>query len=733
MSFFNELRRRNVFKVAAAYLIVGWLILQVGEVLAPALRLPDWVNSALVYFIILGFPLALIFAWAFELTPEGLRLEKKVNPNESITHVTGRKLNTSIIVLLVLALAYFVVDKFWIQPRLAGEPPATAGVQLKEHSIAVLPFADMSPEGDNEYFSDGLTEELLNILSRIGELQVAGRTSSFAFKGRNEDLRTIGAKLNVGTILEGSVRKDDRRNRVRITAQLVNATDGYHLWSEVYDRQLDDIFAIQEEIAHEVAKALRVTLLGEDQARLEQAPSTAVSVYDLYLQALGDIRAGGYVSLGRAVDRLQQVLTEDPAYAPARLALVNAWLQMANTGALSAQEAVRRGLPVLEALLADDPANSEAHVSLAILRIFQGEFEAANREFVTALELDPRNALALGEYGRFLFNGGETERGLELLQAALGREPYAVEVLWDLCQTNAYLQNLEAALAACARIADVEPDSPFVNYGPAQAYLWRGEYARGMEGYLRAIEQDPGDHEMLGAMSMFWTSLGDADQSRAWLQRAEAIGAGQPVPINARLQLHQFLEQHDLARKLVREALAQDLDARHGTPFHFRQINAFESLAFGEPEVALAPYREAHPWAFAADLEPPLEPREYTDDLIYIADLMMRSGLPSERSEQLLALFEANLDAFWPAQGVWQGDYRRAQLATLRGNPDAAVALLERAFERGWRGFWRQHLVYDPVLSRLRDNAAYQRLVARFEEDMERQRAEAHALLGVGP
>jgi TolB-like protein len=180
-----------------------------------------------------------------------------------MTQVTGRKLNATILILLVLALGYFVADKFWIQPRLHPEPPTKDTAQPKAHSIAVLPFADMSPEGDNEYFSDGLTEELLNILSRISELRVAGRTSSFAFKGRNEDLRAIGEKLNVNTILEGSVRKDDRRNRVRITAQLVSAEDGYHLWSEVYDRELDDIFAIQEEIAHEVAKALRITLLVE--------------------------------------------------------------------------------------------------------------------------------------------------------------------------------------------------------------------------------------------------------------------------------------------------------------------------------------------------------------------------------------------------------------------------------------------------------------------------------------
>jgi TolB-like protein len=274
MSFFNELKRRNVIRVAAAYIIVGWLIMQAGDTLAPALHLPEWVNSLLVFFLLLGFPLALFFAWAFEMTPDGIKKEKEVDRSQSITQVTGQKLNYTIITLLIAALAYFAYDKFLVQPTSKTESTIVVEetakpIEVTEQSIAVLPFVDMSATGDNEYFSDGLTEELLNILAKIKELRVAGRTSSFAFKGKDEDLRSIGEKLNVISILEGSVRKDDKRNRVRITAQLINVEDGYHLWSESYDRQLDDIFAIQDEIAHEVAKALRITLLGEDEARLE--------------------------------------------------------------------------------------------------------------------------------------------------------------------------------------------------------------------------------------------------------------------------------------------------------------------------------------------------------------------------------------------------------------------------------------------------------------------------------
>ena len=265
MSFFAELKRRNVFKVAAAYIIVGWLIMQAGDTLAPALHLPEWVNSVLVFFLLLGFPLAMFFAWAFEMTPEGIKKEKNIERDQSITRVTGQKLNYTIIGLLVLTVGYFVYDKFVSSTPNAVETtavssPASESQTNPYQTIAVLPFVNMSEDPGNEYFSDGLTEELLNILAKIKELRVAGRTSSFAFKGKGEDLRIIGEKLNVSSILEGSVRKDDKRNRVRITAQLINVDDGYHLWSETYDRELDDIFAIQDEIAREVARALTITL-----------------------------------------------------------------------------------------------------------------------------------------------------------------------------------------------------------------------------------------------------------------------------------------------------------------------------------------------------------------------------------------------------------------------------------------------------------------------------------------
>jgi TolB-like protein len=271
MSFFAELKRRNVFRVGAAYLVVAWLLMQVTDTLVPALHLPSWIVTAVALFLIIGLPLALIFAWAFELTPEGLKREAEVEPAESIRHRTGRKLDYVIIGALVLALGSFAYDKLLLDPQRDAALLESAKQDFQKQadaagdaqkSIAVLPFANMSADPEQEYFVDGLAEELLNLLAGIPELRVAARTSSFSFKNdENIDIRSIGEKLNVKHILEGSVRKAG--DTLRITAQLIEADSGYHVWSQRFDRQFEDVFAIQDEIAAAVADALRISLLGE--------------------------------------------------------------------------------------------------------------------------------------------------------------------------------------------------------------------------------------------------------------------------------------------------------------------------------------------------------------------------------------------------------------------------------------------------------------------------------------
>ena len=312
MNLFGELSRRNVFRVGIAYAVASWVLLQFVDVISQILELPVWAPKLIFLILIIGLVPALIFAWAFELTPEGIKKESEVDRSGSIAPHTGRKLNIVIIGSLVVAVALLVMDRQFSNPA----EETSVAISDTEKSIAVLPFVNMSSDAEQEFFSDGITEEILNSLASEKSLKVAGRTSSFAFKGRNDDLRRIGEALGVDHILEGSVRKSGAQ--VRITAQLIQVDNGFHLWSETYDRELTDVFAIQDEIAKEILKQLRSQLLAdEDLVVVVEAKRTNPVVYDLYLRAKQRIytRKGSEIQI--AMSELDKAIQLDPEYAPA--------------------------------------------------------------------------------------------------------------------------------------------------------------------------------------------------------------------------------------------------------------------------------------------------------------------------------------------------------------------------------------------------------------------------------
>jgi adenylate cyclase len=279
MSFFAELKRRNVVRVGIAYAVIGWFLAQVAEFAFDNFDAPPWVLKSFVVVLVLGLPIALFFAWAFELTPEGVKREKDVDRSTSITHSTGRKLDFIIIGALAVALAYFIWERQLDVTQV--KPDTQASVESDtEVSIAVLPFVNMSSDQENEYFADGLSEELLNQLAQIPSLLVAGRTSSFSFKGENDDLRAIGKALSVANILEGSVRRQG--DKVRVTAQLIRVADGFHLWSNTYDRTMDDIFVIQDDISANVAAAMKIVLDEPSRQRMQRAGVRNVEAFVEY-------------------------------------------------------------------------------------------------------------------------------------------------------------------------------------------------------------------------------------------------------------------------------------------------------------------------------------------------------------------------------------------------------------------------------------------------------------------
>ena len=319
MSFIRELKRRNVFRVGMAYAVIGWLVLQLSDILISLLDLPDWIGRAVIFVLVIGFPLALIFAWAFELTPEGIKLDKKVDRAVVESRQYGRKLDYVIIGALVLALGYFL----WERQQITA-PPTTP-----DRSVAVLPFVNLSSDEEQEWFVDGLTEEILNSLARTPDLLVAARISSFSYKGTSEDVRKIAVELGVAHILEGSVRKGG--DTLRVTAQLIRASDGFHLWSDTFDRPSADVIAIQEEIALQIANALETAMDPEALAAMVSAGTRSVPAYEAYLRGMGHYlnrRSGGDADeLLAAFSEWETAIELDPGFALAYGRIEDFWFE----------------------------------------------------------------------------------------------------------------------------------------------------------------------------------------------------------------------------------------------------------------------------------------------------------------------------------------------------------------------------------------------------------------------
>lgn len=322
MSLFQELKRRNVFRVAIAYLITAWLLIQLTDILVPLLTLPDWVGRLVFLILVVLFVPILIAAWALEMTPEGIKFEKQVDRSASITPSTGKKINAITIGVLALAVVVLLIDKLVLE----DDPPAAAIASI-DKSIAVLPFADLSQGQDQEWFADGLAEEILNALARAPDLLVASRTSAFAYKGSDKDLRLIATELGVAHILEGSVRRTT--DRLRVTAQLIRAADGFHLWSENYDRDADDIIEVQEDLALKIANAMQTTMDPVALKKMLSAGTRSVDAYQNYLQGLASIedsyRDGFAEKTLQALAFFEEAQRLDPAFSAAHLQLARIW------------------------------------------------------------------------------------------------------------------------------------------------------------------------------------------------------------------------------------------------------------------------------------------------------------------------------------------------------------------------------------------------------------------------
>lgn len=603
---FAELRRRHVVRVTGAYAILAWGTLQVLDIILPALQVPDWVLTLFVVLAVIGLPIVATVTWIYDITPEGVvRTDRVDDGTVEQIHWNWRWLDYAIIVLLAAILAYVLV-------RDGGGAPHAPG-----KSIAVLPFADLSTEGNHRYFCDGMSEALIDSLGRIPELTVASRTSSFAYRDLSMDARTVAGKLDVSTILEGSVRKFG--NEVRIDARLVDGRNGYNLWNDSYEGTLDDIFSLQDKIAQAIVNVLEVKLLGS--GKLVETATRDQGAYDLYLRGRAKLRETGTLKdLAAAVDFFEQALERDPEFALAMAGLCTArWQEYEITrdreqserAVAACQDAAAneshtethvslgrlyegtgqldKANAALEHALEMAPENAEAFAARGLVRVAEGDLQAAEREILRAIELDPEYWRHYSDLGYVHAVMGQLDKAGEQFSRAISLQPGSPIPHYQL---GAVLllqgQNLKAADAFRASIAHGATARAYSN--AASNYFYSGALEEAEEMYREAATLNPSDHRWRGNLAFTIALQGGRDhEAREYFERAAELAYKRlevnPGDHSARSSAAIYLArlgQADAARKELRTLADQEF-----TDLNVKADQATAYLFLGEPDTAV--------------------------------------------------------------------------------------------------------------------------------------------------
>jgi len=707
MGFFEELKRRNVFRVGVAYLLFSWVIIQVTDTVGPALKLPEWTLALVTWISIIGFPLAIFFAWAFELTPQGIKAEKDVDRSQSITPDTGRKINYVVIALLLFAIAILVGKDFASDD--GGETGTVAESVVDDaasidqgfESIGVLPFVNMSDDPAQEYFSDGISEELLNALAKLRNLQVAARTSSFAFKGQNLDITDIGSQLNVDTVLEGSVRKSG--TKIRITAQLIEVDSGYHLWSETYDRELTDIFAVQDEITAAIVEALLLHFDTGESSEAVKSEATNMSAYDAYLHGRHQINSLEPDSARAALRSFRDATDADPDFAAAwaaRAMVVITLRESAFVEGIPREEAVLLASNAIERALAIDPDLAEAHVAQGMLYADSYEFESALQSLNKALEINPSLVEALRLSARILSRFGRVKEAQQdilkalrldphnqvtaILAANLADEYYEAEFFATVEQSTVQFERARQILEAQRFYQD--PDAALDEYrnyaadaDAADLFLARFQFY-----FLKEINEEAFSKAgRVEDMLLMWMFIG----SNQW-DKAQAIYDGWPAPIQ---QMTLNLEEMSIMQAQQGNcALALDM---------LQQAHGDEVKIYGEVS--------------------PNFSRSNSNLALNRVQCLRQLGMSDEANE-ILARARTYVETL--RQNTVYGFFKiDAKLHVLDGDIDGALDVMESALDRrevGWT------FRYDPILRTLAEEARFQALFKSIDDEIDAMRAE---------
>ncbi len=589
---FVELKRRSVFRVAMAYTVVAWLVMQIADTATSGLSLPEWVNPFVILMLALGFIPTLIFAWAFELTPDGIKKTVDIEADGSVIVQSGSRLNYVTIAAVVLGIAFVTWSRFGGNIESSVEQSTTiAGA----NSVAVLPFVNMSGSQENEYFSDGLTETLLHMLTQVPDLQVVARTSSFAFKGEDKDIRTIGAALGVAHILEGSVQRVGER--VRITAQLVRASDGMHVWSENYDRTLDDLFGIQDEIAARVGESLSKSLLGtNERIKIAGIGTQNVDAYDLYLRALSERVGRSHDGLQLAENLLKEALARDPDFLDAKSELGDLYVEQMNSGLRPMDVALTDGIDLLEQVLAERPTDVRTRAYLINAETYKyffagdlGVLDQSISQLGALIEEAPSAFAPRFVLGRILSTINRDEEALVQFDALRTLDPLNARIHFEIGQVYRGLGNLQAARDSFERSLELEPSQPAVYQVLAGMSRGAGDGIGYLKSALKASELDKKDLELPGQIALYLYSLGLIDEGDNYQNRVRVIAPNSTTARVLELVRAINIGDEDESVAIARGMIEDDIDDRqiawlravsHLLSVAVRQGNEVEAIEF---------------------------------------------------------------------------------------------------------------------------------------------------------
>ncbi len=560
-TFFAELKRRQVFKVAAVYGAVAFVVMQAADFLVPALRLPDGVATGIALVAILGLPLAVALAWAFEMTPEGVQRERPASSAELesiVAQPRGRRWPAGILALAGVVLV--AGGGWWVLGRDAGagdgsDAPAAVADSPDRRSIAVLPFANMSGDPDNEYFSDGITDDIITHLSKLSDLKVISRTSVMRFKQTDKGLREIAAELGVATILEGGVQRSG--DRVRINAQLIDATTDEHLWAEQYNRRMTDVFEIQTDVALQIASALQARLSPEERGRVKRKPTENLEAYNLYLQGRYFWNKRTPEGLQTAIEYFEGAIEADPEYAPAWVGLADSYSIMAAWGYLSPQETHKKARSAALRALEIDETLGEAHIALAaIVEFYEWDMEEAQAEYLRGIALSPGYATGHQWYGELLTFLGRYDEAIREIERAVELDPLSLIINQDLGTTLRVAGEYERSIRRLRKAQQLDPSfaGPYQEMG--FAYEEMGAFEDAIAAYQRARELSGG---LLGLAELghIYGAMGRTEEARAMLRELEEQAKTRYVPPSEFAIIHAGIGQTDLAFERIERGLEE--------------------------------------------------------------------------------------------------------------------------------------------------------------------------------